>query len=831
MPIKKKTTKTTRKTVSKKIDFKALKKDLLDDLDQFLLEETDISRQQRQTEKQKALAELDRLIKQDLSERELLYRLQEIKNNKKEDLLKKENIQNIDVVNHSHYVLDLRQSREDKKPTRTKLKTYKNSWTKLKEKFDQPKVTEKREFHYPQEEKKFFDFNGTLSLAVKPLKLQSIGSRVIVFALVMGVILMPIRGLFWLGQIQSDKDEILNFGKQGIINLQTGVISASENSYQNAQADFEKALEQFNQAQDVLDEYHQWMLKTASLMPVIGKPISLSQNMLAIATNISEAAAVLNQKLQKEQTLTENLVFINQQIEKTLPYLTKAQKDLNGISASALPNDLRPYFNGLKDYLPSTLDNLHSVHEIFTILEEVLGHDTEKRYIVLFQNNNELRATGGFIGSFALFDVYQGEIVNLEIPQGGMYDLEAGLTVKYQAPQALSLINSHFNIWDANWWPDFPTSAEKITSLYEQSGGSSVDGLIAINADVLKKLLEILGPITMDDYGVTITANNLFSVIQEEVEFNYDKEANTPKAIIADLVPRVLEKLLSFKENQKEVVTAFAKILSTKDIQIYLHDDNLQKKIDGFGWSGRMYATDRDYLNIISTNIAGGKTDNDLYQTIDHQAEIQPNGEIINTLRITRTNKGQEDNPLAGIEGGNVSYLRIYVPLNSQFIEAVGFDKIPNAYFHPADDNAQIDPDIAQEENKMIDNVSNTEIYNSLGKTVFANWTALKPGETKTVSVKYKLPFNLNLGDPLVNNWWQKLFQSNWRLDNYSLLVQSQSGSKRTIFNSSILLSDNIKVVWNNASEKEKMSITDDLVAYSQDLIYDQYFGFIVATK
>ena len=797
----------------KKKNVQALKKELIDNLDQFLFDNGEIDEDIAEQEKKKALAELDKLIKQDLSEAKIMSSMKQIE----EDI--KDSVGDNNKAGQSAHVLDLRKVEE---PQIAKDK----KWFKLSS-IRQKKVKPvEEELHIPKKEKKDFNF-------VWPsLALTGALSKVIVFALVLAIVLLPIRGLELFGKISDDKDLIIDYGKQGLVSLQTGVISASENSYDVAQSDFELALDNFNKAQGVLNEYHNWMLNAASLTPVVGKPLSLSRNMLSVATNISEAATILNKKVQQQENLTEYLVVINNQIEATIPYLEQANKDLDGISTYALPSDLRPYFDGLKVYLPETIDNLYTLNEVFPTLIQLLGHDAEQRYLVLFQNNNELRASGGFIGSIALFDVYQGKIVNLEIPKGGAYDLEYGQKVKVKAPQALSLINPYFNIWDANWWSDFPKSAQKVIDFYEDTTDSSVNGAIAINAEVLKELLYVLGPITLEEYNLTITADNVFSVIQEEVELNYDKEENEPKAVIADLVPIVLEKLLTASEEQKEIVAVLVNMLATKDIQIYSVDETLQQELSKLVWSGEVVVSDKDYLSVINTNIGGGKTDNDVYQTIDHQAKIEDNGDIINTVRVTRANHGDKDNPFAGIEGGNVSYLRIYVPLGSEFLEAIGFDDLPLEYFHSAAVNAKTDEDILKEEDgKMIDGLSNTEIYTSLDKTVFANWMMLAPGETKTVSIKYKLPFQLDLGDPLVINWWQNIFKGNQRLDNYNLVVQSQSGAKNTIFNSSVLLPDNLKVVWNNASDEDKMSINDNLVTYSQELNRDQYFGFIIATQ
>ncbi|MFA6307684.1 MAG: DUF4012 domain-containing protein [Patescibacteria group bacterium] len=804
--------------LSKKNSIADLKKDLIEDLDQFLFD-NNIVVDSFQEEKKRALAELDKLIKQDLSYSQILTTVKkEVKNN----IEKVASSQSSKVITQrSAHILDLRQINEAKKTENKKIdfSKYKISLAGLttRVKKIKPLVSVEAEI------------NNVYKIKTK-LNITKALTKSLVFALVITIILLPIRAMVVFDKINDDKVKILDFGQEGLLNLQSGVISASENSYQEAQSNFENALNSFSQAQNVLDEYQKWMLSAASFMPVVGKPISLSKNMISVATNISEAATVLNQTLQKEGDPTEYIVLINQQINKTLPYLEAANRDLEGISSNLLPSNFRDYFDSLKLYLPSTIEDLKELNSIFSLAANLLGQDSEKRYVVLFQNNNEIRATGGFIGSFALFDVYHGKIVNLEIPTGGLYDLEAGQKIKLKAPQALSLINSEFNIWDANWWYDFPTSAKKIIWFYQQAGATSLDGVIAINANVLADLLAVLGPVTLEEYNITITQENIFDVLQEEVELNYDKELNQPKAVIADLVPIVLEKLLSNTDKQADIVEVLAKTLARKDIQIYSQDESTQKFLVDFDWAGQMLDYNRDYLAVIATNIAGGKTDNNIYQDIDHQAYISENGEIINTIKITRSNRGEKDYIFSGIYGGNASYLRIYTPLGSKFIEAVGFDKIPDNYF-AGNDDAETDKDLATEEIKMIDNNSATEIYTSLGKTVFANWMTLAAGETKTALIKYKLPFKLDFGDPLINTWQEKLFRKDVNLDNYSLVVQSQSGIKNNLFNSSVIFPDNVKLVFNNASDKESINITNNLLTYTKELDQNQYFGFILASK
>ncbi|PWB38946.1 MAG: hypothetical protein C3F02_00880 [Parcubacteria group bacterium] len=817
-----------------------LKREILEDIDQFLLDD-ESPRQiiKQENAKAKALDVLDRLIQEDLSHLTLLTVLNKTKNEDKEnppELERSAKLISKQISEHpsqlSDYVLDLRSVKKNLK-TQTKPEQIHNRPT------EQEHVVELK----PKKEKLSKSTTRPLWRAPKilfpschlnwaRLNFYQIAKRTIAFALITTLVLLPIRGIFFYEQVSNDKSRIFEYGRDGLLKLQSGVISASENSYDAAQSDFVQSLQSFEQAQSIINNYHRTLLDASAWLPGIGKPMSFGRSLLSVSTNISQAAATLSKQVQEGASPTEYLAVIDDNIIKTLPYLEEANKDLSGNSLSAVPDELKPQLRALQQQLPEIITNLKTLDRIFSVLSSFLGQDREKRYLLLFQNNNELRATGGFIGSIALVDVFRGEMVKMEIPQGGTYDLSAGQKQYIKAPKALSVINPHFNIWDANWWPDFPTSAKKINDFYVQIGESSLDGVIAINADVLKQLLTIIGPIYLDKYQLTVTADNLYQVIQQEVEVNYDKQANQPKAIIADLAPLILERLYGDRDRQPALLTNFFKMLFEKNILLYSNDANEESRLKNLAWAGEMVSNDRDFLGVVNTNIAGGKTDNNIFQTIDHQAEVRPNGDIINTVRITRTNRDAGNNPFAGLDGGNVSYLRLYVPLGSEFIEAIGFDSLPEGYFHASSPGVRIDPLIAQEEqNTLLDRTTGTEVYTSLDKTVFANWMTLAPGQSKTVSVKYKLPFKLKLRDNLVNNWWNILLDKGWHLDDYSLVAWKQPGLQNTSFNSTVLLPEGVKVIWDNATDSSSLSVTNALVTYTQNLDQDAYYGFIAATK
>ncbi|MBI3627087.1 DUF4012 domain-containing protein, partial [Candidatus Uhrbacteria bacterium] len=267
------------------------------------------------------------------------------------------------------------------------------------------------------------------------------------------------------------------------------------------------------------------------------------------ATAIAQASPILKTGLSQilsdakmGQKDTKHLVpdlriFVDSLIQAS-PLINQAGDNLKKVSASFLPTEFQSKFSQVQELLPVMQKSLSRVLMVADSLLEILGEKEQKRYLVVFENNSEMRATGGFMGSLALMDVYQGKIKNLEIPQGGPYDFKGSLLARVISPQPLHLVNPVWQMQDANWFFDWPTSAKKIIWFYQKSGGPSVDGVIALNTFVLRDLLKVTGPVDLPEYGKTIDENDFLMELQKSVEKEY-KDIKKPKAIISELAPKV----------------------------------------------------------------------------------------------------------------------------------------------------------------------------------------------------------------------------------------------------------------------------------------------------
>ncbi len=665
----------------------------------------------------------------------------------------------------------------------------------------------KKDFKKRQYCKKIFNFNFFYF------------KRAIYFAFLMFVFILPFKALTYSSVLQDLGGRVLGVSEEAISDFKNAGTAAGNFDFYEAGEQFAEASDGFLQAQEEFDIVSSQLNVLSSIIP------SHKLRLAANAKHILEAgeiSAKIGQQIsfifdsfsyEKDKSIKNifNVFFDNvAPLQKNLTYLHEVLSEIN---VKDLPREFQNDFVLLQDKIEQINKSFLELEDLLEKMKIFLGFENEKRYLLIFQNNSELRASGGFMGSFAIVDFYNGEITNMEIPKGGTYDTEAGYLDYTIAPRPLHIVNPLWHFWDANWWPDWKKTSRKLKWFYEKSGGSSVDGVIGITPTVVERFLEIIGPIDMEDeYGVTINAENFWEIIQtfaEEKPKNHpayeplpyqpkkkegdsisnDNEKNQgyeSKKIIGDLIEKIkieLPKRLN-KEVFLSLVASLELSLSEKHLLFYFDDWLLQSKFEELGWAGRTKKTSWDYLMVVNTNISGAKSDRKIKQEINHQSEVLSDGSIVDTLKITRTHTGHRGDRFTGVK--NLDWMRIYLPLGSQFVEASGFWPPDEALFEDPDPSWRHDPDLKNsEENFIRDRKSWTKIYNEGDKTVFANWVQVDPGESAVVVVKYILPFKLK----------SSISQSN-ALTPFALLVEKQPGADSCKFSSHLILPDNLSPVW-----------------------------------
>lgn len=482
----------------------------------------------------------------------------------------------------------------------------------------------------------------------------------------------------------------------------------------------------------------------------------------------------------EEISLEEDLLEASLGIDKVYEKTSYSQGLLDEFSGKEPL--VGPYLLKAKKSLPSFRKNLIIAREVVDIIPQVLGTKERKTYLVLFQNNMEIRPTGGFIGSFGLLTFERGRLLDFEIQD--VYFADGQLKGHVEPPAKLKefLGQAGWYLRDSNWDPDFPASAERAAWFLDKEISRQVDGVIGINLAVAQRILESVGEIELPDYPEKISAKNFFERAEYFSEAGFFP-GSTGKQDFLGQVGRILfEKIKTADEKTLiKVAQALFVSLEEKDVTIFLEDPLEASVLAKFNWDGGIKNVKcsasgganvkclTDYLMIIEANVGVNKSNYFLNRSLEQTVKIGEDGKVSERLIINYENQSPSEIFPAG---RYKNYLRIYVPKGSTLGECK----------------------IDSEECK----IDQTEEHQ---RTVFGFLVEVPVGEKQKVEISWSLPEVFEEGE-------------------YVLLFQKQSGSARDNLSLSVSYPKNLVLI-----ETQPSALTGTgIIIYNTTLSRDQVF-------
>lgn len=300
-----------------------------------------------------------------------------------------------------------------------------------------------------------------------------------------------------------------------------------------------------------------------------------------------------------------------------------------------------------------------------------------KTFMLLFQNNLELRPGGGFIGSFGVLKVRDGEVLEFATHDTGNFDGRIPDTVTPPYPMAELLHIKSWKLRDSNYSPDFPTNAQEAMRFYELGGGQEhFDGVIGVTAQVLSSLLSVTGPVAVEGFPGTYGADNAILDLEYQVEKGYAEqniEKGERKSVLKLLGDVVLAKVKTLPLSEKyELFTVLLADLHRKDIQVYFNDEDLQDIVIAAGWDGSVdTAWKNDSFMLVDANLGALKSDYHMERRIEYLIDLSAAAPKA-TLKMTYKHRGTARD---WYTKDYVSYLRAYIPEGSYVTRVENGDK------------------------------------------------------------------------------------------------------------------------------------------------------------
>ena len=310
---------------------------------------------------------------------------------------------------------------------------------------------------------------------------------------------------------------------------------------------------------------------------------------------------------------------------------------------------------------------LEIMKKFVKVLPEFLGIDGKtKQYLVLFQNESELRPTGGFIGSYGILKFEKGRLLGLDIKD--VYEADGQLKGHVEPPWEIKNIlnEAKWYMRDANWRADFTKTSADIGWFLEKETGQKVDGVIGINLAVAKSFLKVTGEIYVSDFKETITDSNLYEQAEFYAETKFFPGSVQKASFLGAIGKQLFEEIKGLSVEKKiELMQSMVDLLEQNEIQIALNHKDTAEIITNLGWDGKIYngkcgVSDciTDYLYVVEANLGVNKANYFLNRSIDQAVNISQN-QVERILKINYENTAKNNN----WPGGDYkNYLRVYLP-------------------------------------------------------------------------------------------------------------------------------------------------------------------------
>lgn len=333
---------------------------------------------------------------------------------------------------------------------------------------------------------------------------------------------------------------------------------------------------------------------------------------------------------------------------------------------------LTPY-KSAKEQLNQNAQLLQASDAFLHFISDRLEQNQPVRLIILFQNNMELRATGGFPGSYATLTLANNAPIEFEVQDIYVPDGQLEGHVDPPLPIQEAFQQGFWKLRDANWHPDFQESANRVEWFFTEANYPPNDGVIGLNFTVTQKLLGITGPIHVSDLNTTVTQENIYPILQRANDTEFFAGSTKKKDTIDAFMTQLIFKLQHLSPPQYlQLFSLIDEQLQQKNILISVKDANLASFATLNHWDGKLnqvscdqYGCSQDYFSLFEANLGVNKSNCCVNRQVTLEKESDQNNLMTTTTTLNYQNLGP-GTEYTRVAGDYKAFIRLYYPANTQ---------------------------------------------------------------------------------------------------------------------------------------------------------------------
>ncbi len=468
-------------------------------------------------------------------------------------------------------------------------------------------------------------------------------------------------------------------------------------------------------------------------IPHWGAEYKDTMNLIAGSYDVAQAAHIGLSDLPKQwarhgiRSWAAALPAMSADFKALVPWVQRGSEAWSKVTAADLPHALSGQWHRIHEVqtvIPLLAKYIPLLASAGPAISNVLGENHLQRYLILFENSGELRATGGFITAYGDLAMNHGKVVG--VLAQNIYLLADKIRYRPLAPPLIHryLYTWHWHIRDANWSPNVPSSVADIKRFYDSIPQvPKINGMFFVTTWFVDQILADVGPITVTtgQGPVTINAQNA----NYEMEYMAEKSGLTElqrKAFIASMMKRILGRAFSARGPVLyKIVNTVLTGLNQKLLILNFDNAKAQSLVQRLNWAGTI---DRqvagNYLEVVDENLGGHKDNYFIHEHVLLSVDKRAHS-TLETIRITWINPAPPDGGWLVVP--YTAWIRVYLPLGAKLVGIRGQNGPVEQYV-----NATVDK-----------TVIGTHV------TIPVKATVNSPPSSGTLTITVSLPLNLPL--------------------------------------------------------------------------------------
>ncbi|MBI4040160.1 DUF4012 domain-containing protein [Candidatus Daviesbacteria bacterium] len=479
------------------------------------------------------------------------------------------------------------------------------------------------------------------------------------------------------------------------LSLVAGALTVRDHLKNSSQAltqgNFDKAAQEASLAKGGVESIHEFF-DSLSLMRSLGLFKSQFASVDELTNLLDQSVEATSQAILGTKGLFDSLKIITGQNQGDLKQIfAKSQLELSsadqGFSRvlarmsepdfkSSVPGLVRDRVDDFTQRVKIYQQLVNRGQAVSMLLPEVVALDGKKDYLVILQNNFELRPGGGFIGSYAQITFDHGRLTNIKVDD--VYNLDGGLKEHVEPPADIKsdLGQKDWFLRDANYESDFPTSARNAAWFYNKEAGVKVDGVVGLDLSAAQKLIDAVGSIYLADYSEQIDSGNLFPEAIKHAEASFFPGSQGKKNFLTALTTELFNKVFFLpKNNWPQIIQGMGESLDQKHTLVYLVDPTLFAYLNSQGWTGAIPRGVKDqpgerteFLMLSEANLGANKANYYLERKLSLTDTLGKDGGVSHKLVVNYFNSSPSD---VWPAGKYKNRLRIYLPVGTSISQVL----------------------------------------------------------------------------------------------------------------------------------------------------------------